>query len=170
MKCISQKTFDQADDNKAVKIGFDKQEPLMDPSLWTEDFTTVWTGRSYTLNIPRKIEPEYKDELFIKFEPKLLHDIFIHDKNYFIMNMNLIGLPSIYKRLNPNTTASHYYQFSLTEHEELNLPKDPCNEDKEYIFQACVKQSLSKQVGCRLKWDTWSNKKIKTCKTMEEYR
>ena len=36
----AKKTFDQADAVKAVTIGFDKQEPLMDPKLWTEDFTT----------------------------------------------------------------------------------------------------------------------------------
>ena len=40
-KCISQKTYDQVDAIKAVTIGFDKQEPQMDPKLWTEDFTTA---------------------------------------------------------------------------------------------------------------------------------
>ena len=65
------KTFDQADTVKAVTIGFDKQEPQMDPKLWTEDFTNAWTGRSYTLNIPKKTEPEYKDELFIHFDQML---------------------------------------------------------------------------------------------------
>ena len=49
--------FNQVDAIKAVTIGFDKQDPLMDPKLWTEDFTMAWTGRSYTPNIHRKIEP-----------------------------------------------------------------------------------------------------------------
>ena len=85
------------------------------------------------------------------------------------MNINLIGLPSIYKRLNPNLTSSHYYQFSLTEHEELNLPTDPCNEDRSYIYQACIKQYLTKTIGCRSPWDKWSNKLMRQCKTIEEY-
>ena len=170
-KCISESTFNQTEAVKIVTIGFDRQKHLMDPNLWTEDLTTVWTGRSFTLNIPQTIQPDYEDELFIQFEKKLFHDIFIHDKHFFIMNLNLIGLPSIYKRLNPNTTDSHYYQFSLTEHEELNVPNDPCNEDKNYIYQVCIKQSISNQVGCKSYWDQLEkNNNIIQCNTLEEYR
>ena len=55
--------------------------------------------------------------------------------------------------------------------EELDLPEDKCEMDKNYDFHGCVRKSLSRQVGkgkmfevvispiqvgCRTKWDVWS--------------
>ena len=34
--------------------------------------------------------------------------------------------------------------------EELNLPEDKCNEDRNYDFNDCVMKSLSEQVGIRM--------------------
>ena len=31
--------------------------------------------------------------------------------------------------------------------EELNLPEDKCNEDRNYDFNDCVRKNLSEQVG-----------------------
>ena len=31
--------------------------------------------------------------------------------------------------------------------EELNLPEDKCNEDRNYDFNGCVRKNLSQQVG-----------------------
>ena len=53
--------------------------------------------------------------------------------------------------------------------EELDLPEDPCNTDPDYNFQACVRESLSSQVGCRTKWDRWSHKDIPLCTEMEQF-
>ena len=63
-----------------------------------------------------------------------------------------------------------YYQFSLTEHEELNTPEDPCNEDKNYIYGSCIKQFITDKVGCRSRWDEWSNNNVDYCTTTEQYR
>ena len=169
-KCIREKTFGHKEVVKDVTIGFDAQKSVMDLEHWTEDFTSAWMGRSYTLKIEKNLHPDYEDELFVQFDYDRLHDIFIHDRNFFIVNLNLLSLPTIYKRLNPNTTTSHFYQFSLTEVEELNLPKDPCNEDKSYLFQACIKKSISEKFGCKFGWDVWSDRNLPICSTRKQIR
>ena len=74
------------------------------------------------------------------------------------------------KIVEPNNTSSHYYNLALTEVEELDLPEDPCNTDPDYNFQACIKESLSSQVGCRTRWDRWSHKDMPLCTNMEQFR
>ena len=123
-----------------------------------------------SFRIPHKIKPGYDDEFFIQFEKKLIYEVFLHDRNFFLINYNAIGLPTLYKKLNPNTSEIVYYQFSLTEHEELNTPEDPCNEDKNYIYGSCIKQFITDKVGCRSRWDVCRNDDVDYCTTREEYR
>ena len=84
--------------------------------------------------------------------------------------MDETSLSSTKLDINPNTTLSHYYRLALTEVEELDLPADPCNPDPDYKFQACVKESLSSQVGCRSRWDTLSDQDRPVCTEIEQYR
>ena len=37
-----------------------------------------------------------------------------------------------------------------------------------YNFTACIKNSLSKRVGCRLEWDAWTSKDIPKCSTVDQ--
>ena len=36
---------------------------------------------------------------------------------------------------------------------EMNVPDDPCIEDPDYNYKEWIKESVSKRVGCRTKWD-----------------
>ena len=75
--------------------------------------------------------------------------------------------------------------------QELDLPRDPCNPDSDYNFYACVRKYTTKkvrqniwefgpqiladhivmlfQVGCRTKWNYWSDKSTPFC-TGQQYR
>ena len=72
--------------------------------------------------------------------------------------------------MNSKIADSVYHRIALTEVEELDVPEDPCNTDPDYNFDACIKESLSRQVGCRTRWDQWSDKDILPCSTMEQFR
>ena len=61
--------------------------------------------------------------------------IFIHDKDYFIINTNPFGLTTLVRKLYPNVTANHFYRLAMAEKQELNVADDPCNEDPGYSFQ-----------------------------------
>ena len=170
--CIRNETFSNLDAFKDVILGFTEKKSLLDQEgLWKEDFTTSWYGRTYTLDIQRKIGPDDKlDQFFIVLGWNLDYRIFIHDPAYFVINTNPIGLPSLIFKISPNESKSHYYQITLTEMEEVDHPEDPCETDPEYNFQACVKESLSKQVGCRLPWDNWTHQGFPKCASLDEYR
>ena len=57
-----------------------------------------------------------------------------------------------------------------TEHVELNVPDDPCEEDTEYNFSACVKRSMSSQIGCRTMWDTGNEANLTLCDNLDQFR
>jgi hypothetical protein len=170
--CIDLNTYNQTEAFKDVLIGFTPTQSLLDlDNIWTEDFTSTWNGRTYTLNIPKSIGPDDgKDQLFVAFGYNRNYKIFLHDPFYFALNENPMAFPSILLEIFPNETMSHFYRLALTEIEELDLPEDPCNPDRDYKFQACIKESLSRQVGCRTKWDQWSDVDLPLCTKMDQFR
>ena len=169
--CVRSKTFNMEEVIQDAKIGAGgTEQSLMNSSLWTEDMTSSWNGRDFTLTIPRPLtQGLFIDMVFLHFDYSLLRDIYIHDKDFFILNFDPFGLPSVYKRINPNESASYFYRFSLTEVEELNLDLDPCEEDRGYSFLTCVKESISNEIGCRSPWDTWSSQGRRICSTSQQF-
>ena len=172
--CIETKTFNRSEMVKDVLMGYMTRKSLVNENNpWIEDFTRSRRGRCHTLNIPQRIGPNGNEErLFLLLSHDLVYQIFIHDPDYFVMNSNPVGLPTIMKKLNPNTSTSHYYRLSVTNMEELNVPDDPCNPDSSYNFQSCVRQSISSKVGCKTKWDRWSNEEasLPRCSTLDQFR
>ena len=172
MHCIENKTFNVKEVISDVIIGYTERTSLANQrNLWSEDFTYSRGGRYYTLNMSRRLGPnDETDQLFLCLNPGLDFRIFVHDPNYFIFNDNPVGLQKEMMKIYPKTSTSHFYRLAMTEVEELDVPDDPCNSDPDYNFQACVKESLSSQVGCRTKWDKWSDRNRPVCRDVEHYR
>ena len=80
----------------------------------TEDFTTTWTGRYYTVNMSKKLGPDYELDFLIVSLFYTNYIIWIHDPNFFIINLNPTSLPSLMKIVEPNNTSSHYYCLTTT--------------------------------------------------------
>ena len=137
--CIRKNTFRQGEVIKDVILGFTAKRSIMkQENLITEDFLTAWDGILFGVNLNKKIGPnDSLDQLYVFLATSLMYQVFIHDPNYFIVNENPAGLPSIMLELNPNISSNYYYRISLTEVEEVDLPEDPCNSDPTYNFQAC---------------------------------
>ena len=52
-----------------------------------------------------------------------------------------------------------------------NLPpwlEQPCESSESYSFTACIKTSLSRNIGCRLNWDSWSSRDIPVCTRVDQ--
>ena len=147
-RCINDKTFNETELLHDFMLGFSARESLMtNDHITIEDFTSTWNGRSYTLNTSRRISPNDEiDQLYIVLNSSKIYVVFLHDDDYFFMNSNPEGLPSIMLKIDPRSTASIFYRLDLTEVEELDLPEDPCNTDPDYHFQASVLMSLLKVV------------------------
>ena len=118
-----------------------------------------------------RIGPEdERDQLFILLDNKYFYDIFVHGKNFFILNDNRCTFPSIYVKMVPKGSNKVYYMISATQHIEKSVPEDPCVEDDQYSFGVCVKESLARRVGCRPSWDVWSDQKVRNCTEIDEHR
>ena len=170
--CIEEQTYDQSEILKSVSQGggiFSK--PLK--ASWTEDFTHNYPGRQYTLQIPgilRIGRYQFNDLIRISFEPDLVYSLFVHDPKYFYISRNPeTAPPSVHKIVVPDRLP-YYYRLGLTEVEHLNLPNNPCNEDPDYNFNACVKERFSQKAGCRTKWDHFQLKHLPLCSKMSQFR
>ena len=58
--------------------------------------------------------------------------------------------------------------LSLIEHVDLNRKANPCNKDLNYDFQLCVKNSVTRKLGCRFPWDLWSSTYFPRCTESEK--
>ena len=173
-KCLDSQTYNWTDFIKGTLLGYEKRLSLTDEgNTWQEDFTYVRYGKSYTFNPQRRIGPvDDNDQLIILLSTEFCYDIFVHDKNYFILNDNRCTLPTYYIKLIPDASNSYkiYYKISATQHIEKNVPEDPCVENEDYNFTVCVKESLARKIGCRPSWDLWSHESIPICTTIEQHR
>jgi hypothetical protein len=96
--------------------------------------------------------------------------IIFHDPDYFIVSLNPLALPITLQTITSSTSGLFYFSLSLTEHEELSTPQDPCVEEPTYSFQGCIKESLSRKAGCRMHWDTISDQTRPICTTLAQYK
>ena len=151
VKCIRNQTYEQSDFIKDIVIGTETNVSLLTSATsLVEDFTNVRFGRTYTFHPDRRIGPDYnKDEIILILDPNLMYSILLHDKRFFLMSENPYGIPTIFIKINPSSSFGPYYTIDVTHQKNLNVPDSPCEENSEYDFSLCVKQSLSKKIGCR---------------------
>ena len=113
---------------------------------WTEEFTFL-TGLCHTFNktIPLDSVGHWK----VDFKRKLDYSVAIHDPNYFMMSANPATIPSIAPRFNSEDQGKMLTYIEAIRHINIDRPDQPCTEQSGYSFTACVKNSLSRKVGCR---------------------
>lgn len=128
----------------------------MDPDLWLSDMTKAMNGRCITLNYTQHLPADVEEaSLLFNLDPELKYTVFIHQLDFFIFNLNPVTIPRIWLTLDFDQTgvAYHYLYLEPVRHEKMNRPEQPCNPDKGYKFNSCVKERVSSVVGCRLPWD-----------------
>ena len=123
--CLEENTLNRSDLLKNVVLGFHNREKIeLRQEFLSEDFTSVWAGRYFTLNLPLKIGPNYsKDQLFFSLHSNLTFTVFVHDPDYFLFNLNPIALPTTMRKFttniatgetSPAITPYHTYHFSIS--------------------------------------------------------
>ena len=155
---------------------------------WSEDLTVPDMGRHYTLKSSITITPNA--HIIFNLFKNYSYQIWVHDEHFFIPNNNPFGPPSQYWKVSNKPTKNSedsgnsqnpqnsgitkspglMHRITLTKQKKLNLERSPCNEDPVYSFTTCVKERLSKIIGCRLPWDKWSDQNRKMCESENEFR
>ena len=146
-KCVLAGTYNLSDVVKDAHIGFVKNESLMDPSLWREDFTRTFYGRYFTLNTGRRLNRNYAvDQIFLHLEKEFNYKMFIYHEKFFVPNTDILSFPVLIKDASWETMGNHYWDLAVTERFELNHPNDPCYEGSIYwecIFLYSVYKTIS---------------------------
>ena len=121
-------------------------EGKIDFASWTEEFTFI-NGMCHTFNktIPLDSVGHWK----VDFKRKLDYSVVIHDPNYFMMSSNPATIPSITLHFNSEDQGKILTYIEAIRHINIDRPDQPCTEQSGYSFTACVKNSLSRKVGCR---------------------
>ena len=150
--CFEKNTLNRSDILKSVILGYSRQQKInLTQEILTEDFTTSWVGRFFTLNLPLKIGPnDWEDQIFLGLNTNLTCTVFVHDPEYFMLNVNPIALPISMRKFATKMTKPNgwVYRLELTEVNRLNRPSSPCNDDPSYNFRSCLRRSISAKVFC----------------------
>ena len=148
--CLEQTFLKRSKIINRVIIGADLQEEVnLTRGIIREDFTFDWGGVYYTLTLPLTIGTELKsDGIFIGIFANLNYLVFMHDPEYFLLNDNPTAIPGELRRLDTNEMKPEFWflRLELVEVNKLNLPNSPCNEDLNYKFFSCVKESVASKV------------------------
>ena len=175
--CVVNDTFSKTDFLFAARLGFTEQTTTRDfldessSSFWTEDFTIPFLGRHFTLKPSVTISKNHSDVIAFYIDAGFSH-VQLHDENFFVFNQNPLALPTRDWLIKGQTLkgGGYYYKMTLTKHKKLNLEHKPCKEDPMYNFNTCIKENLSKKVGCRFPMDKQSPKSMELCSTASELR
>ena len=181
VSCIEQQTYNLSEIIASVTLGDTVQgfsNEVKNPN-WTEDFTHNYAGRAYILDLPINLRSFSFSENALTIGLKAIgnngdndvnYEIYIHDPTFFHVTRNPEPVhPSIREHVDFETLP-RLYSFALTEVEELNIPDDPCNEDPDYNFRKCLKESFTRRIGCRTKWDDVQLKDLPLCASITQFK
>ena len=128
---------------------------LLNNTIWSSEMATVYYGMCHTFLYPDKITNT--EEFVFYLYPGLNYRVFVHDPRYYMIGFNPLTTPRILLELNSgqnNMKPGHFewFMFSVTEHNLINRPEQPCHEEEEgelYDYLKCVKTSQARRAGCR---------------------
>ena len=166
-ECVEAETMNGTSTVKGAARGYMGEE-VFGRNEWSSDFTRQDAGMCFTFTKPFNMGTFIKNEsLAIIWALNISFMIFVHDPSFFLLNFNP-ALPLNSIALEENTQA--FYRMVIVQHENLNFPSKPCHPDTTYSFTACIKNTFSKEVGCRLNWDRLSDQALPLCDHLEQYR
>jgi hypothetical protein len=118
--CIEKETFNESDGLKEIMLGFSAKTLFKNRTETTVDFTSSWQGRTYTMDIDTNISPDdTTTQMFLSFSSKRNYKLYIHDRDYFILNDNPYGLPTLVRQLYPAKQPNQFYRLALVVHEVI---------------------------------------------------
>ena len=166
VECKERKTFNLSTSVQYASKGILGKNNLTDPKLWNPEFSYSGAGLCNQLEANITMGTSQTNEvIWIKVSSNLFYSVLVHDHNFFFLNTNP-ELP-----MNAMTVDTmKMYSFKLVQHRNMDLVFKPCNPDPQYSLTGCIKNSFSKEVGCRLHWDKWTDLTLPICDQIKQYR
>ena len=168
-KCIEESAYNRSFAVEYLIEGYGTEKTLPNDSFWKSDFTHGITGMCQTYQSQNKLGVLFKDDtIVVGLNLNLSHSIFVHDPNFFVVNYNPM-VPQ-WGILIDSQNGKFARKFIVVQHYDIDVPQKRCNPQPEYIFNSCIKTTLSRRFGCRLPWDTWSKDLIPLCGHIGQYK
>ena len=97
--------------------------------------------------------------------------IYLHDPSFFSFFFSIKA--HVYTGLKLGLElkdALYRLSFSSIQHIDLDRESNPCEEDPDYNYQQCVKNSLARMIGCKLPWDKSSSDTFQVCSQVKDLK
>ena len=173
ISCMKNRTYSFTETILHASRGATISKPLVEQKFWRSDITAMQAGQCHTLNYPEPVGSRLETNiLFFLLNPELSYDVVIHDPVVYLHSLTPSAVPQIKIKKKPSEEARNFdlIYITMTKHIKINRPGFPCNESENYKFRTCVKESVSKKIGCRMEWDVDSEQGWPLCTTMEQLR
>ena len=122
---------------------------MMNSSSWIPTYTIPYVGTCFKLRASQ-ICLKSGEIMYIRFKmADIKYSIYLFDPKSFILKKD----NSIVPFLLLDDPISKIISLHSTFTSKMNRPKFPCNPDKTYIYNQCVKTSLAKRIGCTNPFD-----------------
>jgi hypothetical protein len=165
VQCINNETFKHNDIIEEYRRVKTKNETdITKDTIYAEDISFFFVGKAHSFNISFAEEDDLGFSIY--FKPGYNYSIFIHDPHFYMFTTNPGTIP--YILLHVDDMKSQDVFFTTTYHNMMNKPEKRCESSETYRFTACVKNSISRRVGCRMEWDVWSSRDIPVCTRVEQ--
>lgn len=161
-KCIEKYSYT----NEDMFIKADDGKGTDTLPFWKDELTYTGIGKCKTLNGSYHIGFDITKAFHLELKTNHSYMIMMHDPHFFSTTPNPRTMPRIYRVI--NEIGNFWLYIEKIDHIHMNTPKHPCQESRAYSFTACIRNHLSTKVGCRLKWDTWSDPSHPLCSKVEQ--
>ena len=118
---------------------------ISNSSFWINDISLTYLGKCHTLNNSVSLGSSYWNFVL---DASLNYFVAIHDPNFFMVTSNPATVPLVTLLLRPNQGTQLIY-IELIQHINMDRTDQQCEDGEDYSFTACVKNSVSRKVGCR---------------------
>jgi hypothetical protein len=143
-QCVNYKTYNLTETINEFQAGRGNQ--ILQSKYWIEELSFFMFGKCHTLKNSVPLNTNFWS---IDFNKSLNYFVMIHDPNYFMMTANPETVPMIFLDLDGLENVQLYAFLKVVKHINLDRPDQPCSDKDDYSFTACVKNSVTKRIGCR---------------------
>ena len=160
LNCINKQTFDLS---KLVENVTYLTSTLTGPEFWNTELFNFFWGKVFTMQSTYHLGTNWETSLNLYLNSSLTFSIWIHDKDFFIPTINKDVIPHYLLRIK----QPEYIWLLIRPiiYNMMDKPDQRCEPSRSYSFTGCLKNSVSRRVGCRMDWDSWSSEDIPVCST-----
>ena len=165
VECIDEKTFFL---QEVVENATSNGATLTGPEFWRSDFFLFHYGKVFTLHSPYHLGTDWENSLFLNLKQHMSYYVWIHDKGFFLTSTNQDVIPHYLLKMDHQECV--FLTLRPVNYHMMDKDDRQCHPSESYSFTKCVKNSVSKLIGCRLPWDQWTSTDIEICSTKDQIR